>query len=59
MEQVKESCDEVERIRESTFHGDRVSVGGGCKNAVTVRKRCWWVSLGSMMSCCMEVKHGD
>ena len=36
-------CDEVETVREFTYLGDRVSAGGGCEAAVTVRARCGWV----------------
>ena len=28
-------CDKVETVREFTYLGDRVSVGGGCEAAVT------------------------
>ena len=30
MEQEEKLCDEVETVREFTYVGDRVSVGGGC-----------------------------
>ena len=33
-------CDEVETVHEFTYHGDRVSAGGGCETAVTARTRC-------------------
>ena len=31
----KKSCDEVETVRELTYLGDRVSVGGGCEADVS------------------------
>ena len=30
----KKSCDEVATVMEVTYHGDRVSAGGGCEAAV-------------------------
>ena len=30
------------KLGECTYRGDRVSVGGGCEAAVTVRTRCGW-----------------
>ena len=53
VEQKERSCDEVETVREFTYLGDRVSVGGGCEAAVTARTRCGGLSLGSAVSCCM------
>ena len=41
----KNSCDEVETVRELTYLGDRVSAGGGCVFAVTTRPRCVWLKL--------------
>ena len=38
-------CDEVETVREFTYHGDRVTAGGECVAAVTGRARCGWVKL--------------
>ena len=32
--------DEVESVREITYHGDRVSSVGGCEVAMTARTRC-------------------
>ena len=43
MEHDEKSCYKVETVRELTYLGDRVSVGGGCEAAVTVRTRCGWV----------------
>ena len=43
MEEEEKSCDEVGTVREFTYLGDRVSVGGGCEAAVTARTRCGWV----------------
>ena len=37
MEQEEKLCDEVETVRDFTYLGDRVSAGGGCEAAVTVR----------------------
>ena len=42
VEQEDKLCDEVETVREFTYHGDRVSAGGGCEVAVTARTRCGW-----------------
>ena len=39
MEEKEKLCDEVEAVREFTYLGDRVSAGGGCEVAVTVRTR--------------------
>ena len=33
----------METVRELTYVGDRVGVGGGCEAAVTVRTRCGWL----------------
>ena len=40
-------------VREFTYLGDRVSVGGGCEAAATARTRCGGLRLGSAVSCCM------
>ena len=45
VEQEVKLCDEVETVREVTYHGDRVSAGGRCEAAVTVRTRCGWAKL--------------
>ena len=42
VEQEERLCDEVETVKEFTYLGDRVSVGGGCEAAVTARKRYGW-----------------
>ena len=39
---MKNSYVEVDIVREFAYLGDRVSVGGGCEAAVTLRKRCSW-----------------
>ena len=39
MEQEDKLCDEVKKVWEFTYLGDRVSAGGGCEAAVTV---CDW-----------------
>ena len=31
--------------QESTYQGDRVSVGGGCEPGVTARSRCRWINV--------------
>ena len=53
MEQKEKLCDEVETVLECTYHGDRLSAGGGCEAAVTARTRCGWLSLASAVSCCI------
>ena len=45
MEQEQKLCDKVETVREFTYVGDRVSAGGGCEAAVTVRTRCGWAKF--------------
>ena len=45
MEEEVKLCDEVETVREFTYLGDRVSAGGGCEAAVTVRTRCGWLTF--------------
>ena len=45
MEQEEQSCDEVETVSEFTYHGERVSIGGGCEATVTTRTRCGWVKF--------------
>ena len=54
MEQEARSCDEVVTVREFTYLGDRVSSGGGCEAAATVRITCGWVKLRE----CSELLHG-
>ena len=44
VEQEEVLSDEVETVWEFTFHGDRVSAGGGCEVAVTARTSCWWTT---------------
>ena len=44
----------METVREFIYLGDRVNAGGGCEAAVTTRTICGWLSLGSVVSCCME-----
>ena len=43
LEQEENLCDEVETVWEFTFHGYRVSEGGGNEAAVTARTRYVWV----------------
>ncbi|XP_006820969.1 uncharacterized protein LOC102810427 [Saccoglossus kowalevskii] len=38
-------CDEFESVKEFTYLGDEVSVGGGCEAAVTARARFAWVKF--------------
>ena len=45
VEQEETLCNEVETVREDTYLGDRVSIGGGCEAVVTARTRCGWVEL--------------
>ena len=55
VEQEEMLCDEVETLREFTYLGDRVSVGGGCEAAVVVRTGCWWVKFRE----CGELLYGE
>ena len=54
VEQEERLCEEVETVGEFTYLGDRVSAGGGCEAAVTVRTRCGWVALRE----CGELLYG-
>ena len=45
VEQEETLCDGVETVREITYLGNRVSAGGGCEAAVTVRTRCGWIKF--------------
>lgn len=45
VEQEEKLCDEVESVKEFTYLGDKVSVGGGCEAAVTARARFGWVKF--------------
>ena len=54
MEQEEKFCDEVETVMEFTYLGDRVSAGGGCEAAVTVRTTYGWANLRE----CCELLHG-
>ena len=51
MEQEETLCDEVETVWEFTYHGDRVSAGGGCEKD---RTRCGWVKYME----CSELLYG-
>ena len=53
MEQEEKLYDEVETVREMTYLGDRLSVGGGCADAVSARTRCGWI----MFRECGELLH--
>ena len=35
----KKLCDEVEYVREFTYHGDRMSASGGCEAAVNCQNK--------------------
>ena len=50
----KKICQEVERLRELIYHGDRVSASGGIGAAVTARTRCVWDVLRE----CGELQYG-
>ena len=54
MEQEEKLCDDVETVRENTYHGDRVSAGGGYEAAVTARTRCECVKFRE----CIELLYG-
>ena len=54
MEQEDKLYDEVETVKEFTYHGDRVSADGGCEAAVTARTRCGWVKFRE----CGELLYG-
>ena len=43
VEQDEKLCDEVENVREFTYHGDTVNAGGGCEAAATARTICGWI----------------
>ena len=45
MDQEEKLCNEVKTVRKFRYVGDRVSDGGRCEAAVTVRTRCGWVKL--------------
>ena len=53
MEQEEKLCNEVETVSELTYLGDRLSAGGGCEAAVTVRTICGWVTIRE----CSELLH--
>ncbi|XP_006813953.1 uncharacterized protein LOC102807557, partial [Saccoglossus kowalevskii] len=54
VEQEEKLCDEVETVKEFTYLGDKVSVGGGCEVAVTARARFAWVKFRE----CGELLYG-
>ena len=54
MEPEETLCDEVATVRKSTYHGDRLSAGGGCEADVTVRTGCGWVKFTE----CGELLYG-
>ena len=54
MEQEEKLCDEVKKVKEFTYLGDRMSAGGGCEAAVTARIRCGFVKFME----CSELLYG-
>ena len=36
----------METVREFTYLGDKVSVGGGCEAVMSARTKCGWVKHG-------------
>ena len=54
VEQEVKSDDEVETVREFTYHGDRMSASRGGEAAVTARTRCEWVKFRE----CGELLYG-
>ena len=40
---IKKLCNEVERVNEFCYLGDRLNASGGCEVAVTTRIRIGWV----------------
>ena len=48
-------CDEVETVREFTYHGDRVSAGGEYEAVVTAKTRCGWIKFME----CKELLYGS
>ena len=45
VEQEEKLCDKVETVSEFAYIGDRMSAGGRCTAAVTVKTRCGWVKF--------------
>ena len=45
----------MKTVREFTYLGDRVSEGGGCEAAVTVKTSCGWVKFRE----CGELPNGE
>ena len=54
VEQEKTLCDEVEKVKEFTYLGDRMRAVGGCEATVTARTRCGWAKSRE----CSELLHG-
>ena len=54
VEQEEKLCDEVEKVREFTHHGDRVKDAGRCEAVVTARTICGWAKFMK----CGELLHG-
>ena len=49
VKQEETLCNKVKTVREFTLFGNRVSEGGGCDAAVSVRTWCGWVKF---RECC-------
>ena len=45
IEQKRMLCNEVKKVRQFAYLGDRVCAGGGCEVAATARIRYGWVML--------------
>ena len=54
MKHKEKQCDEVETVKKFTYHGDRVSAGGGCEVTVTAKTRCEWAKIRE----CGKLLHG-
>ena len=49
----KKLCDKMESVSEFSYLGDKLNAGEGCEAADTARTRCGWLSLGSVVRCCI------
>ena len=52
MEQKEKLCDEVETVNEFAYLGVGVRAVEGCEASMTARRRCSWLILVSVVSCC-------
>ena len=55
VDSIEKLCDEVEKVNEFCFLGNRLNVSGGCEAAVTVRLRIGWVRFRECESYCLEI----